>query len=302
MLHNVDEKKVKETMLKKRIERITERAAGAWGTIPTLLTEWNFKDRWLLYVAAFISAILTGASIFIIVMGESGDMWRMVFAAVMALVGVFVCEPAVLWWLQRVEYHQNKIQLWVGIFGLVFSAGLSARTILSAGELIVWALGDNVFSNYTSISGGTQDWLVHFIPYLVMVHVSLGLIYFSVSAESASRRVTQKATRASADRILTAKAEMEADTAEVMADAMSSLLTELAPKVGIKRAQQVITTYLVESGFDTDRDGKINQGERQSFNEFARKGDNQAKIRDAITEDIAAGNNGLHPTNGTPRM
>lgn len=289
-MSELDEKHLQNVIVAKRDARVAERAAGAWGSITKLVDELDLRNRWLLYVATFISALLTGASIFIIIMGDSPDTWRMVFAGLMALIGVFICEPAVLWWLQRVEYHQNKMQLITAILGLIVSAGLSARTIWSAGELLVYALGDNVFSNYTSVSTATQDWLVHFIPYLVMTHVGLGLLYFATSAESASHRSIEKVKRSSNTRIHIAKADMDADVSEAMADAMTQLVIELAPQVGMRNAKRAINQYMLEQGFDADNNGAIDEKELAAFNKWITNSNNQR----ATT--VGRSNNGAHPT------
>lgn len=273
----IDEKQIQENVNLRRAKRVAARTLGSWGKIAQAMTALNLKDRWLLYVAVFISAALTGASVFLILAGASVDPWRMAFAGFFAIVAVAICEPALLWWLNRVEYHQNNIQAFVSIAGLIASAVMTARTVYSAGELLIWALGDNIFSNYTAINPSTQDWLVHFIPILVMIHICLGLIYFSVSAEATAKRSVENTRRNADTRIKTAMADMQADKAEAQADAMSTLIAELAPKMGIEQAKREMISFMVANGFDANNDGTISPDELAAFRKWSQNNKQQAQ-------------------------
>lgn len=291
----VDETRIREGIAIKRAKREEQRRTGAWGSLGLMVKTLDLRNRWLLYVATFVSALLTGASLFIITMGDSLDIWRLMFAVVMSIIGVLICEPAVLWWLNRVEYHQNRTQLITAIFGLVFSAGLTARTIYSAGELIVWALGDNIFSQFNVVSVATQIWLVHFIPYLVMVHVALGLVYFSVSAESANRRSVENTKRSAATRVEVAKADMEADSAEAMADSLTLMIAELAPQVGIKRAQERVIQFMMDNGFDRDGNGTFDNEEVGKFLQWSKEKSNSDILRQSVERPVRPARPSLAP-------
>lgn len=283
MNNKLDEGAIQKEVETRRTERIEKRKKGWWGGLSSIWNLLDMKNRWLLYVAVFISAALTGSSVFIILAGDSTDPWRLGFAALFAVIAVAICEPALLWWLNRVEYNQGKVQGVIAVVGLVASIGMTAKTVWSAGELLVWALGSNVFSSYTAINPNTQDWLVHFVPVLVMIHIVLGLAYFTFSAESTARRSIETVRRDANTRILTAKADMEADKAESMSLALAVLIKEMAPRVGIQEAQKELIRFMVANGFDTSGDGKIDDQEFARFQEWSKS--HPQEVRDAISRN-----------------
>lgn len=298
---HIDENEVNRNVTTRRDARMQQRKIGFSDKWKKFASDSGLNHKWLLYLATGISASLTFISIFIMLMGEKPDIWRYITAFLFSIMGVFVCEPAVLWWLGRVELHQNKIQLIFGIIGLCTSAALSAKTVYSAGELIVWALGDSMFSNYNVINADTQSWLVHFVPWMVMTHVGLGIIYFAFSNEAAAKRIQARIELEANTEIALAKSDMKADTAIASSQAVSMMIRQIAPQMGVDNARKLMEQFMLDNGFDINSDGKIQPSEAKAFNAYAGTQVGQSKIRQSISDSMQsapASNNGHFPTSG----
>lgn len=194
---------------------------------------------WLVYLALFGTAVLSGISGILLPIQREGGMLEITFWTILA--GLYYAagfltngEGAAYFWFDKLVDHDkdNPAQQVIAYLMLGISVATVLTTALASASFIAYLMG--ALSQFTAIPAWAQKWIVGAIPIFWVAHLVMGMLFKALSDEAAAERDSRAKIREIQTRIQKDKADARAQYWQDKAPDVARQLGELEAQAEIE--------------------------------------------------------------------